>query len=97
MTRHAVDNPAKSSIERVEVPHANRHEEVRAAMEDSRPFGQISVDDFTEATFKSVMRALDAQQKSHGPTTQFIPGPIVYGIIFWPDGQPPILGTEPTE
>ena len=42
---------------------------------------QISLQDFTEATFSSVMRAIDV--RNQGVEDQFkIRGPIIYGIWF---------------
>ncbi len=42
---------------------------------------QISLQDFTEATFSSVMRAIDA--RNSGVEDQFkIRGPLIYGIWF---------------
>lgn len=62
-------------------------------MERSESVGSISVDDFTEATFKAVLRAFDAHKEQRAVGPELLPGPIVYGIIFWPEGGPP--GTGP--
>jgi hypothetical protein len=40
----------------------------------------ISVEEFTEATFNAVLRAIDARQFPHGP--------IIYGIWYLPQGVP---------
>jgi hypothetical protein len=59
-------------------------------MEASRP-GSISVDDFTEATFKAVLRAAEARKVD--PELRFPQGPILYGIVWWPEGGgPPVFG-----
>jgi len=63
-------------------------EEVSRAMEASRP-GSISVDEFTEATFKAVMRASEARKAAaRADKHDFLPGPIIFGIIWWPEGGP---------
>jgi hypothetical protein len=41
-------------------------------------FANITVEDFAEATFRSVLRALEARERPFGP--------IIYGIIAWPEG-----------
>src|ERR1700730_1369316 len=38
----------------------------------------VSVEQFTEVTFNAVLRAIDAQKFPHGP--------IIYGIIYMPEG-----------
>jgi uncharacterized membrane protein len=92
MTRHDVDTrqvttPRRASAEADRAPQLSE-EEVSRAMEASRP-GSISVDEFTEATFKAVLRASEARKAAHGADRQdFKPGPIIYGIIWWPEGGP---------
>jgi hypothetical protein len=57
-------------------------------MHASKP-DSISVDDFAEATFKAVMRAAEARKLEPGDDRQkLILGPIIYGIIWWPEGFP---------
>ena len=51
---------------------------------------RISVADFAEATFTAVLRAIDVREVNK--TRPF--GPIIYGIIAWPDGFPEIIGPE---
>ena len=65
-------------------------------MEGSQPVGQISVEEFTEATFTSVMRAFEASKEFRSANENVLnPGPIIFGIIFWPEGGPG-PGTGPT-
>jgi hypothetical protein len=50
----------------------------------------ISVQEFTEATFTAVMRAMDARNAARivpGAKEDFKIGPIIYGIVAWPDGD----------
>lgn len=51
----------------------------------------ISVEQFAEATFSAVLRALDTRAKQ-SPAEAAIKsaavGPIIYGIIAWPEGFP---------
>jgi hypothetical protein len=46
------------------------------------PPPRISVDEFTESVFSGVLRALQAQSLTRKP------GPIIYGIIYVPEGGP---------
>jgi hypothetical protein len=41
---------------------------------------RIGVEEFTEVTFNAVLRAVEAQK--------FPRGPIIYGIIYMPEGLP---------
>jgi hypothetical protein len=41
---------------------------------------RIGVEEFTEVTFNAVLRAIEAQK--------FPRGPIIYGIIYVPEGLP---------
>jgi|GEM_PF-6349271 len=56
----------------------------------STPLSRITVAEFAETAFKSVMRAIEAQKFPHGP--------IIWGIIYQPQlapgelAQPPIAG-----
>jgi hypothetical protein len=52
-----------------------------------RPVSQISVDEFAEATVAAVLRGLEAR-----PRPDIRLGPIVYGIIAWPEGFPEQFG-----
>jgi hypothetical protein len=45
-----------------------------------QPAGKITVEDFTEATFNAVLRAIEARKFPHGP--------IIYGIVYMPQGLP---------
>jgi hypothetical protein len=50
---------------------------------------RISVDDFAEATFSAVLRALDAREQAATEQKAAVAvGPIIYGIIAWPQGIP---------
>jgi hypothetical protein len=46
---------------------------------------RVSIDEFTEAAFTGVLRALAAQQPTTGRPIITRPGPIIYGIIYLPD------------
>lgn len=49
------------------------------------PLKAVSVEQFTEVTFNAVLRAIDAQKFPHGP--------IIYGIIYMPQGVPEAVVT----
>jgi hypothetical protein len=44
---------------------------------------QVTLEEFTEVTLAAVARAIDRRK---GP--KIIPGPIIFGIIWWPEGGP---------
>ena len=46
---------------------------------------RISLDEFTQLTFQSVLRASELHKL---PPNRF-PGPIIFGIIWWPQGMTP--------
>ena len=51
----------------------------------------INLEQFTQLTFESVLRAMEARKL---PPTKF-PGPIIFGIIWWPEGiAAPGVGLE---
>ena len=50
---------------------------------------RISVEDFAEATFSSVLRAIEARPQSG---RKFPFGPIIYGIIWYPEGLEGVPG-----
>lgn len=59
--------------------------------------GRITVDEFAEASFNAVLRALDARaERVRDERPPF--GPIIYGIIAWPSDFPgshvPLGGEE---
>jgi hypothetical protein len=94
VTRQRLDSRQVSGPERLgataDAGQAERlsREEVKPAMEGSRP-GSISVDEFTEATFKAVLRAAEARKAGTGVDREgILAGPIIYGIIWWPEGGP---------
>jgi hypothetical protein len=49
---------------------------------------QLSLDEFTEATYNSILRAVEARKRP------FL-GPIVFGFIWWPEGKGEIFGNPP--
>lgn len=49
------------------------------------PPTRVSIDEFTEAAFTGVLRALAAQQQTTGRPIITKPGPIIYGIIYVPE------------
>jgi len=59
-------------------------------MEGARetPAAQITVDEFAEVTVAAVLRGLEARRN---PDLRL--GPIVYGIIAWPEGLPEQVAT----
>ena len=65
------------------LPLAESEESMSIQPEASR----ITVDEFTEATFKAVLRAMEAR-KPFDREQGIFPGPILYGIIWWPEGGP---------
>jgi hypothetical protein len=62
------------------VPSSDRPEE-ELTMPSTPKAGQISVDQFAEATFAAVLRALQAERKPG----RLPLGPIIYGIIAFPE------------
>jgi hypothetical protein len=60
---------------------------------DTERLGGITVDEFAEAAFRGIMRAIDAR-KLPGSLGRF-PGPIVWGLIWWPqspfEGEPNVV------
>lgn len=46
--------------------------------------GRIELQDFTQVAFEAVLRASEVKKL---PPNK-IPGPIIFGIIWWPDGIP---------
>ena len=54
-----------------------------AEAEKQARIANITVEEFAEVTFKSVLRALESRQGKRFPI-----GPIIYGIIAWPEGFP---------
>jgi hypothetical protein len=44
-----------------------------------RQAAQLSLDEFTEATYGSILRAVEARKRP------FL-GPILFGFIWWPEG-----------
>jgi hypothetical protein len=55
-----------------------------ASKRAGRRAAQIQLDEFTQLAFEAVLRATDARKL---PPTKF-PGPIIFGIIWWPEGVP---------
>jgi hypothetical protein len=54
----------------------------------SRPVQQIAVQDFTQAAFEGVLRAVEARNvEERQPFGRLPYGPIIYGIIWDPDFQ----------
>lgn len=53
-------------------------------MSDHKAVVQVSFADFTETTLSAVTRALAARRLPEGR----FPGPIVMGLIWWPEGGP---------
>ncbi len=45
---------------------------------------RIQLDEFTQLAFESVLRASELRRL---PANKF-PGPIIFGIIWWPEGLP---------
>lgn len=62
----------------------------------SRPAQQIAVEDFTQAAFQGVLRAIEARNVGERQPFGRLPfGPIIYGIIWDPDFQPrEVFGPE---
>jgi hypothetical protein len=58
----------------------NPREANMAQKQGETPISKITVGEFAEVTFSSVLRALEARDRKR----PF--GPILYGIIAWPDG-----------
>ena len=62
------------------------------AMEDARSMekvaGRITVDEFTQVTFNAVLKALQERKVPHGP--------LIYGIIWLPEGVRSGVGAEAT-
>jgi hypothetical protein len=54
-----------------------------AARKDRRAV-QIQLDEFTQLAFESVLRASEGRKL---PPSK-LPGPIIFGIIWWPEGVP---------
>lgn len=50
--------------------------------------GRITVDEFTQVTFNAVLKALQERRVT--------PGPLIYGIIWLPEGVRGGLGAEAT-
>jgi|RhiMethySRZTD1v2_1073278.scaffolds.fasta_scaffold466626_2 hypothetical protein len=46
--------------------------------------GRIDLQDFTQMAFESVLRASEIKKLPPGK----IRGPLIFGIIWWPDGVP---------
>jgi hypothetical protein len=44
----------------------------------------INLEEFTQLAFESVLRAGEARKLPPGK----FPGPIIFGIIWWPEGIP---------
>jgi hypothetical protein len=46
----------------------------------SKQATRLSLDEFTDATYNSILRAVEARKRP-------FPGPILFGFIWWPEGQ----------
>jgi len=69
----------------------------REAGSAQQPAARISVDDLVEATTAGVMRALDARRQPAGPDIPGIRGPILWGIIWWPNAPEGPIVASPTD
>lgn len=73
----------------------------RTSLAQESAAARISVDEFAEATFKAVLQAIEARRLQSPEDRILFPGPLAYGIIWWPEGmqQPGVLvgPQSPTE
>jgi len=56
----------------------------KSVMAESR----VSLEELTEAAFSGVFRALEARKIAPADREKFLPGPILVGIIWWPERLP---------
>lgn len=49
---------------------------------------RVSLEELTEAAFTGVFRALEARKIAPAERGKFLPGPILVGIIWWPERLP---------
>lgn len=64
-------------------------ESTEASKASARPsVQQITVEDFTQATFEGVLRAIEARNAEERPERRLPFGPIIFGIIWHPDFEP---------
>lgn len=49
---------------------------------------RVPLEELTEAAFTGVLRALEARKIAPAEREKFLPGPILVGIIWWPERLP---------